>query len=247
LDGLSSVSATAIYKAFELNFAKAGNELENLWDATRTDLQEIANTGVPHTGPWWAAKVLQFQYDAVTPYYLVWDAATSSFVYNVVDETKRIVTRVAVNELAGGGFQIKVAKGSPTPTALATAEANALLAYIQRIKAVGTFPQLVNLPPDELGLYIEVKYDGTVAVGVVRPLVEQAINTYIASLDFDGVLRWSKIIDAIQAVGVVIKDANFNSATLNGAPFSRETTFPAGHAVIAAGTPLVTTVTYVPL
>lgn len=242
LAGLNSASVTAIFRAIEVAVAKAANEQENLWDAFRRDVGELAVIAESHTAPWWAERVKEFQYDTVTPYYLIWNG--SAYVYNIIDPTKRIVTRVSVTEPGSGSVSIKVAKGT-TPVQLAPAELTALQGYVGRRKAAGTVVNVTSLAADQLTLTIEVKYAASSTLASVQTLVEAAVNNYLANLPFDAIVRWSGIVDAIQSIGPAIVDANVLSSTINGAPFIREAPLPAGYAVIDSGTPLSGTITYI--
>jgi len=57
----------------------------------------------------------------------------------------------------------------------------------------------VSLSPDRLFLAADIYYNGAYS-GVISATVIEAIDTFLSNIDFDGIIRVSKLIDAIQSV-----------------------------------------------
>lgn len=182
----------------------------NIFEQLLDDYQEAINTaideGVPGTEAWVHKKVLEFQYDAVTPQYV---ELTSDLVpqYETVDEDLRIITRAAVLTLGNGRVTIKVAKGT-TPGPLSGTEVTALEDYLDVTLPAGPIVTVMSDSPDKLYIDANVYYEGQF-VDSIQTDVETAINNYLANLDFDGTLVVSKIQDAIQKV-TGVKDVVIN-------------------------------------
>jgi hypothetical protein len=243
LSGLNSVSATAVYKALISVFASAGVVLEQYFDLFKQDLKELAAAAQPGTAAWLATKVKEFQYSTTQTYFLTYTNGTIQ--YNIINPSDRIVTNVAVVELAGGGVLIKTAKtAGSTLVPLSNNERNALQAYMNRLKFAGMNLAVQSLAADSLRIYRNVVYMGTISQTAIQTQVEAAINNYLSKLPFDGVVQDTSIDDAIQTVPGVV-DIPTGYTQLNGQTINGRSTLPAGYAVIDGANPLSSTLTYV--
>jgi hypothetical protein len=189
------------------------NILEQLEDAYRLELEEIAASAVPGTSAWIQAKLFEFQYDAdavVQPSIQLIDLVPT---YNEVDEDLQIITRAAVSETGNGRIFIKVAASEP-PVALDASQKTALETYLDIIIPAGPTLTVSSDDADKLFIDADVYYDGQF-VESIQTDVEAAINAYLASLDFNGVVLVSKIQDAIQGVSGV-KDVVINQVKARG-------------------------------
>lgn len=175
------------------------NVLEQLQDAYKTELETIAASAVPGTSEWMKEKVLEFQYDATTPQYI--ELVDLVPTYPTVDEDLRIISRVAVIEGGNGLITFKVATGD-SPAPLSAPQITALEEYLDIIIPAGPTIVVSSIDSDKLYVSATIYYDGQF-VSSIQTDVEAAINTYLANLDFNGVVLVSKIQDAIQAVAGV--------------------------------------------
>lgn len=192
LTGLTSISKVAIYKLWIYIVSVAISIFENLQDLFRTELEEYAKTVAPATHAWIRAKVFEFQYgDSIQLIDLVPKYAT-------IDTSKQIVTRCSVKTSNQQKVIVKVAKSDP-PVALATLEETALGAYLDAILPAGVQLSLVNKTSDKLYVNANIYYNGQYAVTIKADVIA-AINAYLSSLPFDGVVKVSAIEDAIQKV-----------------------------------------------
>lgn len=197
------------------------NILEQLQDAYKAELELIADSAVPGTSAWLQEKVLEFQYSTDTPQYV--QLIDLIPTYNVIDETLRIISRAAIRESGNGRINVKVATAEP-PVSLDVDQQTALAEYLDIIGPAGPQITISSLDSDKLYIDAEVFYDGQF-VNSIKADVEAAINNYLGSLDFDGVVLISKIQDSIQAV-TGVRDVIINEvrARKDSTPFSGAST-----------------------
>lgn len=206
LSTMNSVSAVAIFRLLTFVVATCINLFEQILDIFKIEVETIASEAVPGTESWVQNEIFKFQYDAATPQIV----QLVNFVpsYAVVDPTLQIITRCSVKTLPNKVVAVKVAKGT-TPGALTTPELNALKSYLNEISFAGVQYSTISAVADKLFLAADIYYNGSYAA-VISTDVIAAINAFLASLDFDGTIRVSKLVDAIQAVpgvtDVVIND-----------------------------------------
>ena len=125
--------------------------------------------------------------------------------YPIIDTTLQIVTRCSVTTSVANQVQIKVAKGTPTPIALVTAELNALKAYINPPYGVGIAGVTYNITsgnPDQLYLAGTIFYNGGYSA-VISANVIAAITTFLTTVPFNGQMKLSDLELAIRAVAGV--------------------------------------------
>ena len=225
--------------------------LEQLWDRFRAEVEELAQRSAVGTRRWYVdqARAFQFGYEL--------ELVNGVFRYAEDDAAARIVARAAVVEQSGIVL-LKVARevsGALAP--LSVPQLIAFAAYINQIKMAGTQVNLLSLNPDLLKVQFTVYYDPLVltATGAlitapsVRP-VEVAIREYIAALPFNGELRLTNLVDAVQrAQGVVdprLTSAEARSGLASYQPVVDAYVAVAGHMVIDPLNDLPANITYVP-
>jgi hypothetical protein len=197
LSTLNSTSNSAIYTLWKYIVATQMYLQETLWDIFKTDLEAKIKTAAVGSAAWLQSKVLEFQYDSVTPQVLT-VGSDFSINYTVPDTTKRIVTRCSVNRTAQRTVLIKVAKSEP-PVALGVLELSSLGGYVDDIAFAGVNYFVTSKASDKLYLKANIFYDGQYA-STISDSVILAVNTYLANLPFDGKVKVSALTDAIQSV-----------------------------------------------
>lgn len=193
------------------------NYFEQLLDNYVLELEAIAASAVPGTSAWLQEKLFEFQYDVATPQYI--QLINLVPTYAVINPEFRIISRAAVSETGNGRIKIKVATSEP-PTQLDSDQLTALREYLDILNSAGPQITVSSDLADKLYVSAAVYYDGQF-VDSIQSDVELAINTYLANLDFNGMVLVSKIQDAIQAVAGV-KDVVINQVKARGdsTPFS---------------------------
>lgn len=120
---LNSPSQTAIYTIWKYIVSLCIYLHEVLMDTKKSEIEDIVATSIVPSEAWLKSKVIEFQYDSVTPQVVVMvDYAPQ---YDPIDTTKRIITRCSVKTQGNRVVTVKVAKSEP-PVALSAPELTAL-------------------------------------------------------------------------------------------------------------------------
>ena len=218
LTDLTSNTLMPIWRLIFFVFAVAIHTFEVVLDLWWEGLLEERGTFATGTIDWYMDKILNFQYG----YPVVWNG--NQFEYTTVDEDAKIVKYVSIVQ-TGNVVTAKVAKDNAgLPEALTTAEVTALQGYLNEIAFLGVYINVLSLDADLLDLDVTVFVDGMqlrtdgTDINNNKP-VKDAINKYLAELDFNGTFRIISLIDAIQAVdgvtNVVIDSCILNTALNN--------------------------------
>lgn len=188
---------------------------ENVLDVFKVDLAKDLQNRINGTPAYYANALLKYQYGDE----LQMNDEGTQFSYPTVDVTKRIITKVAYSENAEAGFHdkellLKVAKGDPGKyERLTEDELLEARAYLRQIAFAGTHFVMVSRKGDVLIPRVTVYYDGAIPAEDVYTNIENALNDFIANLDFNGVIYAQKVIDAIQTAEHVVDVYVDNSAT----------------------------------
>lgn len=206
LSGLTSTSQTAIWRLLLYIQAVCIAVHEQLMDVLKTDIEDLVASAAPGTAKWVKAQVLKFQYSATTPQVI--ELVDYAPAYPTIDEDLQIITRCSVATDSNKVVLVKVAKSDP-PAPLSALEQSALDGYLEDIMFAGVSYTIINADSDKLYVKADVYYNGQYA-SVIQASVEEAIEDFLANLEFNGYLKLSKLIDAIQAVDgvtdVVLED-----------------------------------------
>ena len=142
---------------------------------------------------------------------LFYDIQTGELRYDTEDASKKIISHVSVSELKHSStqdttttfqaptIQIKVAKNSP-PEPLTSDEMQALRAYMNQTKILGTVLELTSLPPDKIQLEAAIIYDAEYELTTFKNSINEALDAYIKTLRFDGIILRNKIIETLRSV-----------------------------------------------
>ncbi len=201
LSGLNlSPSQTSIYQLWENVMATELNLEEQLWDTFKNEIDTSISQHAVGTDQWVYDEVFKFQYDSVTPQVI----QLVNFVptYNPVDPTKQIITRCSVKTLPSRLVSVKVAKSDP-PTQLSVPELNGLQSYLDAISFAGVQYTVISGAADNLLLNATIYYNGQYAP-TITAVVVAGIDAYLAALPFDGIVRVSALVDAIQQLPGII-------------------------------------------
>ncbi|GAA4349761.1 hypothetical protein GCM10023185_06730 [Hymenobacter saemangeumensis] len=200
LAGLTSPSATAIYRLIEYLVAVSQWVQETLWDRFKADVDATIARAPAGTAAWYADQALLFQLN--DPLVIL---PTGKPGYAAGTTGERVVTRATAKENGSTGrLFIKVAKAGPRPGTLAPldqlTELVQLRGYFDRIKFAGTRLEVRSRQADRLRVAAKVYYDPLLPRATVQAAVVAAIENYLAKLEFDGLVYVAKLQDAIQAV-----------------------------------------------
>jgi hypothetical protein len=205
LADLRSTSKVAIWRLFLYVFAVGSWTVETLFDKLVIAINAIMAAKRPHTLRWYAEESKKYQYG----HELLW--ADNQYSYAVYDPDARIIKYAAAQEF-NGKVRLKVTKEvSGVKTALSTDEKNAFVAFWNAWRDAGTKVEIISLPADQLKVNITIIRDRMVLNNnnsllrdsSIFPIAD-AIAAFGNALEFDGVLRLSKLIDAVQAAEGVV-------------------------------------------
>ncbi len=200
----TSTSKVAAWRLFSYIVAVAIWSLEVILDQRNTEVNALLLARKAHTPNWYATKVKDFQYGDTL--------VDGEDYYPVIDDTKKIITFVAIVEVFDNGLStllIKAAKGATTPEVPTTDEQTALNSYLQKIKDAGVYVQPRFAAADVLKPVMKIYYDPQVlqvidnklmSISAGTSVVEDAIINYLKNLPFNGELSLNAFIDAIQVL-----------------------------------------------
>jgi hypothetical protein len=212
LTDLNSTSQTAIYNLWLSILATSQWIIETLWDRFKIELEIVIANAPVMTDKWLHERVLEFQYDSVTPQ--VVNIIDNVPQYDPIDTTKQIITRASVRTLPNRIVSIKTAKSDP-PEQLSAAELSSLSGYVSDLTPAGVYYQALSFDPDLIFISSTIYYNGQYA-SVISANVIAAIENYLANIPFDGYVRVSALEDAIQAV-TGVRDVVFHTVSLRTA------------------------------
>lgn len=194
---LNSPSQTAIYTLWKFITSTVINYLEQLWDLYKANLETIVATAAVGTNAWLQKRVFDFQYSASTPQAVAVNS-DMSISYPTIDTSLQIITRCAIKTTSQRVVLVKVAKSDP-PVALSGTELSSLSGYLDDINFAGVNYIAISEAADKLYLKASIYYNGQYSV-VIGTNVVAAINAYLSNLPFDGYVKLSSLMDAIQSV-----------------------------------------------
>jgi hypothetical protein len=165
-------------------------------------------------------KVLEFQYsDTVSQYIQLVNLIPQ---YPIIDTSLRIISRATAITNGNGKVSVKVATGEP-PQALTAPQKTALNDYLVIIAGAGTKCIVTSGDADRLAIFADIYFDGQF-ISSIKTDVPAAINNYLATIPFNGIVKISDIELAIKAVrGVTDVVLNNLYARLSGTVFSATT------------------------
>lgn len=181
--------------------ATAIHALEFMFDVLRKEVDDELSSRLIHNKQWYVNLARKFQIN---------DPLNEMGGYDVVDESKQIVSYSAIDELQGRLF-LKVAKddaGELGP--LTQQELLQFKAYMHQVKDAGVVIETISTLGDSLKLVVDVFYDPLVLDenGIYdggRSPVRDTIYSFIKNLPFNGEFVIASLVDALQNTqGVVI-------------------------------------------
>lgn len=244
---LTSNSLTAMWRLWLWLVAKAHHWHEKIFDALKAEIDAKAAAAIPNTVAWYIRICKEFQYG--DPLIFVNNAPS----YAVIDETKKIVSQVAVVERAlftDPELLIKLAKGSAgNLQPLSNAELTAFNAYINKRKVAGAQITTLSLNADLLKLTGNFYYNALFKLEDVKADLDAKGNELLVNLAYNGYLYASKLEDKIQqTLGYFDHDLTSIEATpasvINWAAIGRRYNPLAGY--ITFDQPLSEMLTFIP-
>lgn len=207
LQDINSTSRIAIWRLWAFITAVALHYHEKIFDQHKIEVENIAANLRAGKLQWYAAEAMKFQYG----YGITFNNNTYRYYYiDTLSEeaiASRIISKVSAKEVISpnfSGIEIKVAKNEGTELkALDELELECFKKYMLRIGFAGIPLSIVSTEADKVRYDINVYFDGVLSQSSVMPLVEQTIKDYLKSIEFDGILYKTRLIDALQVLSAV--------------------------------------------
>lgn len=202
LTEINNSSKMSVMDAFTWVTSACVWSFENLLDVFKVDVAMDLQDKINGTPAYYANALLKYQHGDR----LEMNEEGTQFYYPTIDETKRVVTKVAYSEVSHEHFYdkdlvLKVATGDEGAYQQIDSDTmTAIRAYMQQISFAGTHMTIVSRKGDILIPKLTVFYDGGVTAGEIYQAIEVSLNDFIAHLSFDGAVYVQKIIDVIQRV-----------------------------------------------
>lgn len=200
--------------------------VEVLHDTFKGEVNDTIALLKPHTLRWYATIAKAFQYG----YSLPPDTDTYDNSALTPDQiaASQIIKYVAVTEGLDKILRIKVAKQTTDLTPLTTPEKTAFSDYMSRVKDAGVALQIDSNNPDSLKLHLKIFYDPLVLNsnggridGADAEPVQNAIDTFLKNLPFNGTFVLTYLLEALQQVSGVVIPSIVSAETKYGAfPFT---------------------------
>lgn len=223
LAAANSPSKRALWRLWTYIVATAQATEEQLNDAFIAQVESIAATTPPGTPAWLQNKIFQFQYNEDDPQIVQLNPTTFAPEYPVINTDDQIISRCSVVSGALNTVNIKVATGNP-PAALSTDQLSALSSYVNYIGFTGLNYTVTSNPADQIYIQADIYYMGQYAAVILNNLTT-AIQTYLAAIPFNGILKLSDLEIAIRNVAgvndIVFKNvaAHADATTISGATY----------------------------
>lgn len=247
LSALDSVSNTAIWRLWIFITVMIIYYFEVAIDSLKAVIQSIIDDNQYGTKSWWYKQAKGYQHGDLLVF------IDNIFKYPAVDENKQIIKYCSVTD-NGGKVQIKVAKQvGNVPVVLTSDEIDGVVDYVNDIRPAGTDVTVQSLAADLLRVRLNVYYNASGDINLIRPAVELAITNYLANtgVNLDGVFYINRFIDAIQAVpGVVNDQVEVLEAAAQGSGdpyviFTSKYAAKSGYFKIDPDYPLITQINYI--
>lgn len=193
LDEVNNTSVFSPSKLWQYIVSYAISLHEQYFDIHKQEVEQIASKAVVGTNPWLVNQALLFQ-DGDT----IEVGDNYEIYYPIIDQEKQIINRASAKS-QGRVVYLKVAKGDPLEP-LSAEELTRLKAYINDVQFAGTQIVVQSSPPDQLSTDVKVDFDGSIPENEMYTKVQEAINTYLVNMEFDGTFVVNHLRNQIEAI-----------------------------------------------
>lgn len=189
---------------------------EQLWDAFTADINASVKVASPQTFAWFQYQMFKFQFDATSPQVIQFNTTNFAPYYPTVNANLQIIKYCSVVPGIFGTTLIKVAAqvgGIPADLEdTFTGSLAAAQSYVNLLGVPGIQYNVVTGKSDKLYIQATIYYQGgysSVIPGASGTAIT-AIQNYLATIPFNGVVLLSNLEAAIKAVPG-INDVVFNN------------------------------------
>lgn len=198
--------------------------LEKMWDIFTAEQDEAIARQKLGSLTWYRDRSLDYQHG---------QAVIDDGVYDTTGDTpeeieaRKIVAHAAVEE-RGRFLHIKLAKEDADDLVpLTEPEVEGFETYINHVKFAGTRIKVISLPPDDFRVFLDIYYDPAVLNqdgkrkdGTNDTPVQDAIETYLKELQFNGAYIGTRFINFLESIeGVKMPVLRLAQARYGGLPW----------------------------
>ena len=196
-----STSRVAEWRLWTWVVAASIQAFEIILDLFKKEIDTVTSRITPGTTRWYAEMCYRFQ----NGHELLFDEKTAMLYYAEADPGSQIIKVVAISE-DNNKLLIKAAtlneKNKIVPLSLE--EKYNFAAYIDAIKFAGVETDVISVSEDKIRYNIDVWFEPSIPLSLVRENVLTALDTFKAGIGFDSMIYTQKLVDAIMsAEGVV--------------------------------------------
>lgn len=212
LNEFNSDSKVSILNGFFWIISAAIYTFETILDTYTVDISNVIKDRINGTPSYYVNALLKYQHGDE----LKVREDGLGFGYDMVDETKRIITQASYQEETNQDsldtkLILKVATGEKGSLQALTEEQLLMAtAYIKQIKFAGTNIEVVSQKGDVLIPRLTVYHDGALSEEEMRTNIDNALYDFIMETKFDSAIYTSSILQRIMEINHV-KDVYIDS------------------------------------
>jgi hypothetical protein len=181
--------------------------MHELFEQFKKDVSATIKEQASGTAEWYAHKARQFRFGAAlvpeTDYY-----DDTGLTGEQIEAMRVVKYAAAVEARDRSVLYVKVAGGSDDDRhPLTDAQLTAFKSYLNAVQYAGVLISVINDPPDDIRLTIDIYYDATLLDehgkrldGTGDTTVQDAIRNYLNNLPFNGMYTNQGLTDVLQAV-----------------------------------------------
>jgi hypothetical protein len=198
LNSLNNTSSTSIWRTWIFVFAYFSKTIRDLFEDFKTYIESVFAKNQAGTLNWWISELKKFQFGDTLAF------LDGVFKYALIDAEKQIIKQVALEPI-NRQLNIKVAtivNGILAP--LASAQLQALTAYVNAIKFPGTFTNVISQEADTLRLSYRIYYNAQKVKADLETTIRATVDNYLSDFVFNGRFSITGLTDKIQEIPGVI-------------------------------------------
>jgi len=189
--------------------------MQQLFEQFKIDVSDILNSQTPGTANWYAYMAMRFQFGMKlvpeTDYY-----DNTGLTDSQIAAMKVVHYAAAVEARDKSILYVKIATDSQPGERqpLSPAQLTAFKSYLNQVQYAGVRTSVINDPPDDMRLEIDIYYDpmvldetGQRLDGTSDTPVQDAIRTFLKNIPFNGTYTNQRLVDTLQVLdGVIIAE-----------------------------------------
>lgn len=206
LDELNSTSKVAVWRLLIFIVAYVSKTMHELFDSFKRYIEEVFAKNQAGTLLWWIEQIRGFQFGDILQF------QDGIFKYSVIDESKQIVKRVALETLSFVLlFKVATEDSNGNLIPLDQSQKDALQSYINKVKFPGTYTSVISENADNLKINLRIYRNAEVTKDELGTLISEATDMYLKNIVFNGKFSITELTDKLQTViGIenpVVKDS----------------------------------------